>query len=68
MLRLILTFGDKGQMALDAGVNLSDVISMPVRERIGRAKYVPEDSLKYFDEIEAELADQADALINRGGY
>ncbi|NLA54448.1 MAG: V-type ATP synthase subunit A [Clostridiales bacterium] len=68
MLRLILDYGDKGQMALDAGVNLSDVINMPVRERIGRAKYVPEDSLKNFDEIEAELADQADALINRGGY
>lgn len=68
MLRLILAYGDKGQMALDAGVNLSDVIDMPVRERIGRAKYVPEDSLHYFDDIEAELADQADALINRGGY
>ncbi|NLC31687.1 MAG: V-type ATP synthase subunit A [Clostridiales bacterium] len=68
MLRLILDYGDKGQMALDAGVNLSDVINMPVRERIGRAKYVPEDSLENFDKIETELADQADALINRGGY
>ncbi len=67
MLRLILDYGVKGQMALDAGVNLSDVINMPVRERIGRAKYIPEDSLAYFDEIEAELARQASALINRGG-
>ena len=67
MLRLILEYGGKGQMALDAGVNLSDVINMPVRERIGRAKYIPEDSLAYFDEIEAELARQASALINRGG-
>ncbi len=67
MLRLILDYGEKGQMALDAGVNLSDVIGMPVRERIGRAKYTPEDSLAYFDQIEAELAEQAGALINRGG-
>ncbi len=67
MLRLILEYGVKAQMALDAGVNLSDVINMPVRERIGRAKYIPEDSLGYFDEIEAELARQASALINRGG-
>lgn len=67
MLRLILEFGEKGQMMLDAGVNLSDVIGLPVRERIGRAKYIPEDSLAYFDEIEAELARQANALINRGG-
>ncbi len=67
MLRLILDYGEKGQMALDAGSNLSDVINMPVRERIGRAKYIPEDSLYYFQEIETELANQVTALINRGG-
>jgi len=67
MLRLILDYADKGQAALDAGANLSDVIGMPVRERIGRAKYIPEDSLIYFDEIESELAAQTSALINRGG-
>ena len=67
MLRLILDYADKGQAALDAGANLSDVIGMTVRERIGRAKYIPEDSLVYFDEIESELAEQTSALINRGG-
>ncbi len=67
MLRLILDYGEKGQMALDSGSNLSDVISMPVRDRIGRAKFIPEDSLYYFQEIETELANQANALINRGG-
>jgi V/A-type H+-transporting ATPase subunit A len=67
MLRLILEYGEKGQMALESGCNLSDVINLPVRERIGRAKYIPEDSLDYFKEIETELASQATALINRGG-
>ena len=67
MLRLILDYGEKGQMALDSGSNLSDVINMAVRDRIGRAKYIPEDSLYYFQEIETELANQANALINRGG-
>ncbi|MGI6725931.1 MAG: V-type ATP synthase subunit A [Christensenellales bacterium] len=67
MLRLILDYADKGQAALDAGANLSDVIGMTVRERIGRAKYIPEDALVYFDEIESELAEQTSALINRGG-
>jgi len=67
MLRLILDYGEKGRMALDSGCNLSDVINMPVRERIGRAKYIPEDSLDYFKDIEAELASQVTALINRGG-
>ena len=67
MLRLILDYGEKGQMALDSGSNLSDVINMPVRDRIGRAKYIAEDSLYYFQEIETDLANQANALINRGG-
>ena len=67
MLRLILDFANKGQMALDSGANLSDVISLKVRERIGRAKYIPEDSMKYFDDIEDELAFETNELINRGG-
>ena len=67
MLRVILEYGHKGRMMLDSGVTLSDVINLPVRERIGRAKYIPEDSLAYFDEIESELAAQAGELINRGG-
>ena len=67
MLRLILEYGEKGQTALDAGINLSDILGMPVRERIGRAKYIPEDSLKTFEDIETEIASSANALINRGG-
>ena len=67
MLRLILEYGEKGQMALDAGVNLSEVIGMKVRERIGRAKYIPEDSLMDFNEVEAQLAQETNTLINRGG-
>ena len=67
MLRLILEFADKGQQALDAGANLSEVIDMPVRERIGRAKYILEDAMPVFDEIESELAQQTSTLINRGG-
>lgn len=67
MLRLILEFANKGQQALDAGANLSEVINLEVRERIGRAKYIPEDAMPVFDEIESELAQQTSALMNRGG-
>src|SRR5699024_7318126 len=45
MLRLILQFGERGRAALDAGVNLSQVLGLPVRERIGRAKYIRESEL-----------------------
>ena len=67
MLRLILTYQEKGQQALDAGANLSDVINLPVRERIGRSKYIPEDKIKEFDTIESELSSQTAALIDQGG-
>ncbi len=67
MLRLILQFGEKGRAALDAGVNLSAVLKMPVRERIGRAKYIPEDQMQEFGKIESELSSQAAALLNEGG-
>jgi len=34
-----------------------------VRERIGRAKYIPESELVEFDKIEAELKAQISELI-----
>ena len=67
MMRLILTFYEKGQQALDAGANLSDVIGLPVREQIGRAKYIPEEKIKDFERIESELNSQTAALMDQGG-
>ena len=55
MLRLILEYQEKGNQALDAGANLSDVIALPVREQIGRAKYIPESEMKRFEQIESDL-------------
>jgi V/A-type H+-transporting ATPase subunit A len=66
MLGLILEFHHKGRQALDAGANLSDVIGLPVREKIGRAKYIPEDQLSQFTEIENELSGQIAAIAQRG--
>ena len=66
MLRLILSFREKGQAALDNGANLSDVIGLPVREKIGRAKLIGEESLKDFDAIESEMNDQLSRLTEGG--
>ena len=62
MLRLILQYLERGGAALDAGAELSKVTGLKVRERIGRAKYIPEEDLKDFDKIESELGDQMSAL------
>ncbi|MBR2570561.1 MAG: V-type ATP synthase subunit A [Clostridia bacterium] len=66
MLSLILSYDEKGQAALAAGADLSKVTSLPVRERIGRAKYVPEQELQQFDAIESELSSQMAALTEGG--
>ncbi len=66
MLRLILSFYEKGLRALDAGADFSKVISLPVRERIGRAKYIPEEEIREFDKIDSQLNDEMSALTEGG--
>ena len=36
LLRLILEFHKQGQRALEAGAEFSEIVNLPVRERIGR--------------------------------
>jgi V/A-type H+-transporting ATPase subunit A len=66
MMGLILDFYNRGLAALDSGADFSKVTSLPVRERIGRAKYIPEDEIAQFDKIEAELNEQMGALTEGG--
>jgi len=63
MMRIIMLFYEKGNQALDAGATLSEVIGLPVREQIGRMKYILESELEKFDQIEAELSSQMAALV-----
>jgi V/A-type H+-transporting ATPase subunit A len=67
MLRLILEWYHQAVGALDNGVEFSLLINMPVRERIGRAKYIPEENMDEFDTIEKELKDTVADLIAAGG-
>lgn len=67
MLKIILAFYYKGQEAIKKGVNINDLFSMPVREKIARLKYVPEEEIKEtFEKVEEELSVQIEALINKG--
>lgn len=66
LLRVIMSFYKQGVQALEEGASYFDIVSIPVREKIGRAKYT-EAALcdKEFDEIEAELAAQMSACIGK---
>ena len=68
MLKLIMQYYELGQKALDAGAEFSKIIGLPVREMIGRAKYVKEkDVTVRFAEIEKQLTAEMDELIEQGG-
>ena len=66
LLRLILEFHKQGQRALEAGAEFSEIVNLPVRERIGRAKYVPEEELDTLDEIMKDLQGGNVIPDNRG--
>lgn len=66
MLSLIMDFYYKGGKAIEAGADIKDLFSIPVRERIGRIKYVHEDDIdNVFKELEAQLDAQINALIQK---
>ena len=66
MMKLILGFYHAATDALDAGVELSDLLNLSVREQIGRSKYIEESHIDRFDEIERNIKKEINALINRG--
>ncbi len=67
MLDIVLKFYDEGLRGLDNGIYLKEITEMPVRERIARAKYLPENELDKIDIIEKDLAAEIDSLISKGG-
>jgi len=68
MLKLIMDFYYKGKKAIEKGVEIDRLFSIPVRERIGRAKYIHENDVEVeFPEMEAELDKEINDLISKGG-
>ena len=67
MLKLIYDFHRLGNEALDKDVEFSDIINLPVREKIGRAKYIPEEKISEFEKTDKEVNDVLKAMINGGG-
>ena len=66
MMKLILSFYHLATEALDHDVELSDLLTLPVREQIGRAKYVEESSIDKLDDIQRNIKKEINALVNKG--
>ena len=67
MLKLILSFYNEAQRGLKEGVYLDEILALPAREKITRAKNISEKELDSFDKIEEEVKEAISKLIAEGG-
>jgi V/A-type H+-transporting ATPase subunit A len=63
LLKTILSFYEKSLVALQEDASFNKLVSLPVREQIGRMKYVPETEIEArCDEISRQMTEQIRAL------
>ncbi len=64
MMRLILAYYDLGRDALEKNASVDKLASMPVREKIGRFKYVKEEGVeKEYDAVLKQLQKEVNACV-----
>ena len=64
LIELIFSFGDKASKAVAEGADIDKISTLPVRERIGRAKAVPFAQYKrVYKEIDEQMTAELDALV-----
>ena len=70
MMKLVLAYYDAAEAALDEGAKVNDLVALPVREAIGRFKYVAEDEIdaKYNDIIETLKSQIKDAIARKEDF
>ncbi len=67
MMKLILAFYDKSSAALKNGASINNIVSLSARERIGRFKYVSEESKNAeYEDILTLLGGELDDAVKQG--
>lgn len=66
MMKLILTADKLSREALNKGADLDDLLAIPSREKIGRAKYVNEDEIDRFVTIMSDMKSEIASLVDGG--
>ena len=66
MMQMVIAFYEKTTEALNEGAGLNDLISLPVREKIGRYKYTKEENIKEeYDNIISTLEAEIKEALSR---
>ena len=69
LIKLVLNYYDEAAAALEKGADIEKLVTLPVRERIGRYKYVPADKIKEeYEQILGEVTDQIQELLQKEDY
>jgi len=55
LLKAILTFHHQGLKALEAGKTLKDLVELPVKEKIAKAKMVEEKDISELEKLTEEI-------------
>ncbi len=55
VMELIMIFDAGAKEALQNGVDVLTITNMPIREKIARAKYIPEEKLEEFEQLKEEV-------------
>jgi V/A-type H+-transporting ATPase subunit A len=63
LLKLIMTFHEHADRALQEGVEISDILTSPVREQIAGAKFIREENLGEFERLEKTAVKAMEDLI-----
>jgi len=68
MLAMILEYDKLCRAAIDKGAQVNDLFYIPFRERMGRAKSIPDAEFPaVYAEMEREMAQQIDEAVAKGG-
>jgi len=66
MIKLIMAFHHEAKRAAERGTNLLEILNLPVRDQIARARYLAESDMAQIDKIEAALKEQIAGLAAGG--
>ena len=66
MMQLVMDYSQQAEQALKRGISVERLVGLPVRERIGRFKYVPGDEVEQeYEEILHQLALEIDEAAQK---
>lgn len=68
LMTILLEYGKLCRAAIARGADINELIAIPARERIGRAKSVPEEEyVAVYASISADMASEIEAIAAKGG-